>query len=148
MKKLSFTLSIAVFFLLLSFNAQSQNNSPVLESVVNFPNAILEVKNFQFDPQQGYTIEIDNNECGTEDSAYLSKPVSFNSVTYNEPVGGFTAQNGVYRFEVPFSVNDLASKWFRWRVKDNNGFTSDWKCYSWSDYCTSLLNPDGTCKNK
>lgn len=139
-------LKAACLFLLFSLSAFAQNSSVELSSVEAWPHAELEIKNFQFNQQQGYTIEIDNNECGVADSEYLSKPISYSSNNYKEAKGGFSEANGVYKFTTPFSIEDLGTKWFRWRVKDNNGFVSQWMCYSWGDYCKSFLNPDGTCK--
>lgn len=145
MKKLFFNITV-ILAILLSVNLSAQNGTFKMESVKSFPHATFQIDAFVFDAQKGYTIEVDNNQCGVNDSPYLSKPIAYNSVSYSGTTGGFTTQNGKFIFTTPFTINDLNSKWLRWRVKDNNGNVSEWKCYSWSDYCTSLLKSDGSCK--
>src|SRR5690606_1311060 len=89
-----------------------------------------------------FSIEVANHDCGVSDSEYLKTPRSYSSS--NE---GFSAgsEAGAVIFKTPFSLGDLQSKWFKWRVVVN-GQASNWECCSWSDYCQNILTEDGNCK--
>ncbi|MEO4005153.1 MULTISPECIES: hypothetical protein [unclassified Flavobacterium] len=137
---------IGLFLLFItSLSAQSAKSPFTLTSVNSDSNAILKVTTTQ-DLTQGYTIEVQNNACGINPSEYLEKPVFFKS-TDSQYASNFTRSNNDYIFTSPLTLSLLSSKWFRWRVIDNKGVTSQWMCYSWSDYCTTFLKSDGSCKN-
>lgn len=136
---------IGLFLLFItSLSAQNAKSTLALTSVNSAENAILKVTTTQ-DLTQGYTIEVQNNACGINPSEYLEKPVFFKS-TDSKYANNFTKSNNDYIFSSPLTLEMLSSKWFRWRIIDNKGVTSQWMCYSWSDYCTTFLNKDGSCK--
>ena len=96
---------------------------------------------FEGNTPENFTVEAANHECGVSDSEYLKTPRSYSSSDEGFSVGS----EGEMIFKTPFSLGDLQSKWFKWRVIVN-GQASNWECFSWSDYCEDLLTEDGNCK--
>lgn len=127
-------------FLLAGFSGFSQQGVS-LKSVNESMDYATLTMYFEGNIPDNFTVEIANHECELSDSEYLKNPVSYSSDSE-----GFTlGSEGQVVFKTPFSLVDLQSKWFRWRVIAN-GQTSDWECFSWSDYCQSHLTEDGNCK--
>lgn len=127
---------------LMSFIGFSQN-SIALESVNEgdeYAKLVVTTQNLNL--TEGFIIEVSNHDCGIDDSMYLTTPKKYNSA---DGVGFTKISDTHYIFDTPFSLQDLNSKWFKWRVVTNNE-TSDWKCFSWSDYCKAFLTSEGKCK--
>lgn len=146
MRKLYTNSLIALFFLFTTSLFAQSSSDLVLSSEKSDASAILKLSTSQ-NLSAGYTIEVQNNACGIDDSRYLEKPIFYKS-TDAALSGNFTKSGNTYSFNTPFTYTTLAAKWFRWRVVLSNGQTSAWQCFSWSSYCTKYLNADGSCKNQ
>lgn len=146
MRKLYTNGLIGLFFLFTSSLFAQSGSDLVLSSDNSATNATLKVST-ALNLSAGYTIEVQNNACGVDDSKLLEKPVFYKS-TDPALASNFSHSGNNYAFSTPFTTGTLAAKWFRWRVVLSNGQTTAWQCFSWSSYCTKYLNPDGTCKNK
>ncbi len=97
---------------------------------------------FESNVPESFTVEVANQGCDAmTDSEYLKTPRSYNSSSEGFSVGS----EGQVVFKTPFSLGDLQTKWFKWRVVVN-GKASEWQCFSWSDYCQAYLTADGNCK--
>jgi hypothetical protein len=137
--KMKKTLIVALF--LASFLGFSQSNVELSSVDQDLNAATLVIKSTTENLSEGFTIEIGNYECDTMPSEYLK-----NSIKYTSDQAGFVrVSDSQYSFTTPFSINDLQSKWFRWRVTTAQG-TSKWTCFSWSDYCDVFLDKNGECK--
>jgi hypothetical protein len=126
-------------FLLAGFTGFSQEVS--LKSVHESMDYATLKMYFDGNAPENFTVEVANHECGVSDSEYLKTPRSYSSSSEGFSVGS----EGEVIFNTPFSLGDLQSKWFKWRVVVN-GQASNWECFSWSDYCEDLLTEDGNCK--
>lgn len=127
-------------FLLVGFTGFSQE--VILKSVnESIDYATLKIY-FDGNTPENFTVEVANQGCQTmTDSEYLKTPRSYSSSSEGFSVGS----EGEVIFNTPFSIGDLQSKWFKWRVVVN-GQASNWECFSWSDYCQSMLTESGNCK--
>ncbi|HUH50855.1 MAG TPA: hypothetical protein VLZ11_02010 [Flavobacterium sp.] len=133
------TLIVALF--LASFLGFSQSNVELSSIDQDVNAATLVIKSTTENLSEGFTIEIGNYECDTMASEYLK-----NSIKYTSDQAGFErVADNQYTFTTPFSLDDLQSKWFKWRVTTAQG-TSKWTCFSWSDYCDTFLDKNGDCK--
>jgi len=146
MRKLYTNGLIGLFFLFTTSLFAQSSSDLALSSENTSDIAILKVSTSQ-NLTGGYTLELQNNACGIDDSKLLEKSVFYKS---NDPAlaANFSKTGNTYTFNTPFTTGTLAAKWFRWRVVLNNGEKTAWQCFSWSSYCAKHLNPDGSCKNK
>lgn len=133
------TLIVALFFA--SFLGFSQNNLELSSETQGINAPMLIIKSTTENLSEGFSIEVANYECDTS-SKYLENPI-----TYSSDQAGFkrTSDNS-YTFTTPFNLEDLQSKWFKWRVITSQGTSSAWTCFSWSDYCDAFLDKNGDCK--
>lgn len=133
--------SLLVALFLASFLGFSQSNVELSSIDQGLNVATLVIKSATENLSEGFTIEIGNHDCDTMPSEYLK-----NTIKYTSDQAGFErVSDNQYNFTTPFSLNDLQSKWFRWRVTTAQG-TSKWTCFSWSDYCDAFLDKNGDCK--
>ncbi len=133
------TLIVALFFA--SLPGFSQSNVELSSIDQGYNAATLVIKSATENLSEGFTIEVGNYDCDTMPSEYLK-----NSIKYTSDQAGFERiSDNQYNFTTPFSLNDLQSKWFKWRVTTAQG-ASAWTCFSWSDYCDVFLDKNSDCK--
>lgn len=133
--------SLLVALFLASFLGFSQSNVELSSIDQGLNVATLVIKSATENLSEGFTIEIGNHDCDTMPSEYLK-----NTIKYTSDQAGFErVSDNQYNFTTPFSLNDLQSKWFKWRVTTAQG-SSAWTCFSWSDYCERRITPEGNCR--